>query len=534
MDCGPTARKHAECREDVIRQARTGHLQRGDAGLPGGHCLQCLSGQPLLLPVHGVSVVVQGESRGSCLGRLLCFPFFPGVLTLFLLSQFSTLVLGNFGLWMLGVVALAAKRVFLGELRAQELELLADNIRPTIMSLLFFLTIFRTQFNATFISALVLLLFCKAAHWVAEARVNSMESSPSESNWTHVRLASLIAVLMFIDQSVVLWAAARTYTGGPSLLLLFGFEYCVLAVAAASMGGMFVLNLISIKRDQAWHAKGSYVLYLEFVCSAVQSLVYLCFFFIIFRYYGLPLHIIRSMYLTFASFQRSLAKLITYRRAVSSMDHRYPDATPEDLRSVDSICIVCRDEMEVGKKLPCGHILHLECLRSWLQQDPTCPLCRKSVLIEELYRGDQQTYAAEYARFLGARRGHAHHQHQHGFNQYLPHNAPHQPFNNGQQQQQQQQQPRFQTDSQQQQQLQQLQLHQDDRAELEAMRAQMDGLKSQLEFIQSLLITQIETQQQQQQEKKKGFRRDSGELDSPQFETEEEIRAKRLNFFKLS
>ena len=49
------------------------------------------------------------------------------------------------------------------ELRAAEVEMLADNIRPTVMSLLFFLTIFRTQFNAAFISALVLLMFCKVA-----------------------------------------------------------------------------------------------------------------------------------------------------------------------------------------------------------------------------------------------------------------------------------------------------------------------------------------------------------------------------------
>ena len=72
------------------------------------------------------------------------------------------------------------------------MELLSDNIKPTIMSLLFFLTIFRTQFNATFFVAVVrasccfstllshhpskvLLLFSKAVHWVTESRVHFME-----------------------------------------------------------------------------------------------------------------------------------------------------------------------------------------------------------------------------------------------------------------------------------------------------------------------------------------------------------------------
>ena len=80
----------------------------------------------------------------------------------------------------------------------------------------------------------------------------------------------------------------------------------------------------------------------------------------------------------------------------------YPDATIEEL-GADNVCIVCRDEMhpwhtvvtreqrdegqEVAsserkrpKKLPCGHILHFQCLRSWLERQQACPTCRRSVL----------------------------------------------------------------------------------------------------------------------------------------------------------
>lgn len=444
--------------------------------------------------------------------------FFPTMVFLWS-SKFCTLVLGNFALWALLMVAHAGKRVFLGDLRAQEMELLSDNIRPTIMSLLFFLTIFRTQFYSTFIAAIVLLVFTKAAHWVTEARVHYMEQSPSDSNWTYVRLGSLIVLLFLLDMTVVLWTASKTLITGPSLVLLFGFEYCILAVSCASMMVLFVLNLISIRREQTWHAKGSYVLYLEFCGSALQSLIYLAFFFIIFRHYGIPLHIIRSMYLTFASFYKSLSKLITYRRAISQMDQRYPDATVEELENADSVCIVCRDEMQVGKKLPCGHILHLECLRSWLQQDPTCPLCRKSVIIEDLYESDKITYAAEYQRFRLAQtrvpRGGAgartqeHHQHQHQHQQQT------------QQQQSQQQQV-------QQQQQQQQQTHQQNVSSLdvEELKKQMEGLRSQLDFIQSLIIAQMEQQQQEQQQKQQQQEQQEEKLD------EEEIRRRRLKAFK--
>lgn len=63
---------------------------------------------------------------------------------------------------------------------------------------------------------------------------------------------------------------------------------------------------------------------------------------------------------------------------------------------------MCRDDLSQtgGKRLPCGHILHSDCLRSWLQQDPTCPLCRKSVIIERLVEVEPEAYRHEYQRFL--------------------------------------------------------------------------------------------------------------------------------------
>lgn len=47
------------------------------------------------------------------------------------------------------------------------------------------------------------------------------------------------------------------------------------------------------------------------------------------------------------------------------------------------MCVICRDEMEAGagvKRLPCGHIFHQKCLRTWLHQQQICAICRADVL----------------------------------------------------------------------------------------------------------------------------------------------------------
>lgn len=49
-------------------------------------------------------------------------------------------------------------------------------------------------------------------------------------------------------------------------------------------------------------------------------------------------------------------------------------------------CVICLEQMGVTKKLvmlPCGHTYHAHCIRRWVQQQPTCPLCVTKVVVNE-------------------------------------------------------------------------------------------------------------------------------------------------------
>lgn len=93
----------------------------------------------------------------------------------------------------------------------------------------------------------------------------------------------------------------------------------------------------------------------------------------------MPLHLIRELYETFRNFRIRVADYIRYRKITSNMNNRFPDATPEELNLSDATCIICREEMTTAKKLICGHLFHVHCLRSWLERQNTCPTCRALV-----------------------------------------------------------------------------------------------------------------------------------------------------------
>ena len=62
-----------------------------------------------------------------------------------------------------------------------------------------------------------------------------------------------------------------------------------------------------------------------------------------------------------------------------------PDSILEDLSELNEenkMCSICLEEYknnDIIKKLPCNHIFHSECLKIWLSNKTTCPICRNDL-----------------------------------------------------------------------------------------------------------------------------------------------------------
>ena len=194
-----------------------------------------------------------------------------------------------------------------------------------------------------------------------------------------------------------------------------------------------------------WEEKGRWVFYLDlatgmksrnkiprisladhFPSDFFKLVLYLTFFCVLCMFYGMPIHIIRDVALTIRSFYKRITDFVRYRQATRDMNARYPDATAEEVARED-VCIICREEMrpwqaqttagdQAGaepsrnviaavderlrpKKLPCGHILHFACLRSWLERQQNCPTCRRPVLMAgTVTRTQDQALANQHGR----------------------------------------------------------------------------------------------------------------------------------------
>ncbi|XP_028272601.1 E3 ubiquitin-protein ligase synoviolin isoform X2 [Parambassis ranga] len=273
------------------------------------------------------------------------------------------------------------RKVFFGQLRAAEMEHLIERSWYAVTETCLAFTVFREDFSPRFVALFTLLLFLKCFHWLAEDRVDFMERSPNISWIFHLRVLSLMGLLSVMDFLFVNHACHSIITRGASVQLVFGFEYAILLTMVLTTFIKYVLHTIDLQSENPWDNKAVYMLYTELFTGFIKVLLYIAFMTIMIKVHTFPLFAIRPMYLAMRQFKKAVTDAIMSRRAIRNMNTLYPDATPEDLQTSDNVCIICREEMVTGaKKLPCNHIFHSSCLRSWFQRQQTCPTCRMDVL----------------------------------------------------------------------------------------------------------------------------------------------------------
>jgi len=379
------------------------------------------------------------------------------------LSQSNACLLILTNLLLVGACAFmfALQRLLYGPLRPIEVEHLSEKAWYAVLDTLLAMPSFREDVGGWLLTMFVLLLAGKVWGWIGEGRVDILEQQPpANPRLFHIRLATSLVVSVVFNAWMA-WYCVDTVMANPrpGMMVIFTFEFAVQIVLSSFTLLRYCLAAAEIQivkqqtqeaiearkleiraeRAQArqneteegrpapaspadeepieveendvdvpgWEDKRRWLFGLEVTTDFIKLVIYMIFLTVSITFNGLPMHIMRDVYLTFASFVKRVNDYMQYRRATSDMNTRYPDATTEEIRG--DACIVCRENMFAweqpqanapaqpaggqparaparrdeglrAKKLPCGHILHLRCLKSWLERQQMCPTCRRPVV----------------------------------------------------------------------------------------------------------------------------------------------------------
>jgi E3 ubiquitin-protein ligase synoviolin len=375
-------------------------------------------------------------------------------------SNACILILTNLLLVLACSFIYALQRLLYGPLRPIEIEQLSEKAWYAVLDTLLAMPSFREDVGGWLLCMFVLLLAGKVWGWIGEGRVDVLEQGQPitggdrSKRWFHIRLATSLAVSVAFDLAMLNYCVESVMADPrPGMMVIFTFEFAVLSIFSIFTLSRYGLSLIQaqvehkqmqeaiearkneIRAERAaarqndtasgqpastdeepievdenevdvpgWEEKRRYLFALEVLTDFIKLMIYIVFFTVSITFNGLPMHIMRDVYMTFASFSKRVSDYVAYRKATSDMNTRYPDATTEEIRG--DACIVCRESMVAweqpaapaapnaasphaparrdeglrAKKLPCGHILHLRCLKAWLERQQVCPTCRRPVI----------------------------------------------------------------------------------------------------------------------------------------------------------
>ncbi|KAJ2160137.1 hypothetical protein GGF46_002507 [Coemansia sp. RSA 552] len=211
---------------------------------------------------------------------------------------------------------------------------------------------------------------------LARDHLEGLRMTPAQTGVRWGFVALMAGVLgATVVMGAVCWAQLRPLAGilGIEVLtILFDVGQTLLKYAAYAWDS---------DSTEAWEARSDAVLLGEFgtdICILVLTLVHYSHILVI---NGVTLNIV-SVLVFFnirsiaSKLLRKVRKLTAFCKAVESMRCQFPDASKDDIVRFNDRCSICREILVTAKKLPCDHLFHRSCLRSWLVRHLSCPTCR--------------------------------------------------------------------------------------------------------------------------------------------------------------
>lgn len=335
--------------------------------------------------------------------------------------------LANFLVCQIALFGYLSTYVVFGSLRIIEIEHLADRLPFYGLSLLFIM--FNSDnllLNISWASCLIVaklfsIILIDRLDFVQLKLVNSLTGIDPPTSLRVLRTVAfnLYVNILLIFMPVTLFIAKvlafDLFLGISSMgSLLFGVQFGVIGLEAFVCFGKLILNTYEMvfymsafslddsddeeAGELVWESKGLFEQGIEIIALLLKTVFYAVFIYILYVHSNQspPLNIVQGCFFASLDVLKRCQQFMKILKLSKILDNALADATMEEIEAADSLCIICREDMctpekykeERGKnlhhrrrpkKLSCGHILHIGCLRDWLERSDNCPLCRQKV-----------------------------------------------------------------------------------------------------------------------------------------------------------
>ncbi|OAG29758.1 E3 ubiquitin-protein ligase synoviolin [Nematocida displodere] len=292
-----------------------------------------------------------------------------------------------FFVYLLGKATISA---FVGKLTPLEREGVHENGIRYLGNVCLIITLFADDISLKGLVGFSVILALKVVHWVVGLRIETIERSGGFGTSIR-RLVSLCGILTVLNFGLMVKTLGFA-VAAPGLAILFAFEFSVLF--AYSLRCLYMLRVVS-QNIEAIEDRIFAMFYgdLAFGISKLVSHV-ICLVWTT-MYFRMPINLLREAIMILKNLTVKTRSVMAYKTLIKDLEKC--QSVPNAEMQGDKTCLICHEEMDVGKLLECLHLFHLGCLKEWLHRQQACPVCRKEVLVktppaEQGGEGDSRIY----------------------------------------------------------------------------------------------------------------------------------------------
>ncbi|OCT82272.1 hypothetical protein XELAEV_18024792mg [Xenopus laevis] len=191
------------------------------------------------------------------------------------------------------------------------------------------------------------LLFLHLMVQLCKDRFEYLSFSPTTPMSCHVRVLVLLNIMLLACCSLAVLCAVAGYTHGMHTLAFMAAECMLVTTRTTHVVLRYVIHLWDLNHEGTWEGKGTYVYYTDFVMELSH----------------LSLDLMHHIHmLLFGNIWLSMASLVIFMQ----LRHLFHEFQRRIRRHKNYLRVV-------------GNMEAHSCLRSWLEQDTSCPTCRMSL-----------------------------------------------------------------------------------------------------------------------------------------------------------